>query len=103
MPSAMSSSRSALFPPCCSPRLCSRRQPLASGKHQAAVRGDAELEALRDHPGLFNEMLSRGSGTDVLRRRREESEPLVEMRRVDGKWRMRLHRPPVIAAGHQRD
>ena len=67
------------------------------------MRGDPKLEAQCDHPCFLDEESCGGRRTEVPSRGFEQVQPAVEVLGIDGQGRVRLHRPPVVAACHQHD
>ena len=65
--------------------------------------GDTELETVGDASSAFEEM-SRGSGrTHFPSGGREDFQPAIEMRCVDGQGQMNGHGLAMVATAHQGD
>jgi hypothetical protein len=75
---------------------------LATAQQRAVAGGDAELEALGDAPGAFDEMRRGDRWAGLSGGGLEQGEPAVEMLCVDRQGQVPPHRIAVIVARHQR-
>src|SRR5579883_536435 len=82
------------------PRL--QRWPWRRRPDLAALRGDANLEAVGEPTGALDEVRGRGRRTEFVRGLGKQFQPTIEMRGIDRQRQMLGQRLTVVAPAHQR-